>query len=190
MNEKEFIKSIKKEEKKSKKKSDGKWILIVTLLSLIISISFSLLSEILMPNANIIVGSIIMLLFIFIGIIFDILGVSVTTADINSYHSMASKKVKGARLAVKLKQNASKTSSVFCDVVGDICGIVSGSAGVYISIKLSSFLGIDGLIVSLAITGVISALTIGGKAIGKTYAINNSTSILYRFSKFLSLFSK
>ena len=190
MNEKEFIKKIKKEEKKSKNKSDTKWIIIVTLLSLIISILFSLLSEILMPNANIILGSIIMLVFIFIGIVFDILGVSVTTANENSYHSMAAKKVKGARLAVKLKQNASKTSSIFCDVIGDICGIVSGSAGVYISIKLSNFLGMNALITSLVITGIISALTIGGKAIGKSFAINKSTSILYRFSKFLSLFSK
>ena len=129
-----------------------------------------------------------MLLFIGLGIIFDILGVSVTAADITKYHSMAAKKVKGARMAVKLKQNASKVSSVLCDVVGDICGIVSGSAGVYIAAKLSTILNINGLFVALVITGIISALTIGGKAIGKSFAINNSTMLLYRFSKFLSLF--
>ncbi|MBR1376265.1 MAG: hypothetical protein IJ565_00405 [Bacilli bacterium] len=190
MNDKEFIKKIKKEEKEHKKKTNKKWIVFVTILSLVISILFSLLCEILMPSANTIVGIIVMFLFIGIGIVFDILGVSVTSADIKPYHSMAAKKIKGAKVAVKLKQNTSKVSSVFCDVIGDICGIVSGSAGVYIASKLAISLNINPLISSLLITGIISSITIGGKAIGKGYAINNSTMILYDFSKFLSVFYK
>lgn len=190
MNDKEFIKNIKKQEKENKKKADTSWIVIVTLLSLVISILFSLLCEVLMPKVNIIIGIIIMFLFIFLGILFDILGVSVTSADVAQYHSMSAKKIKGARLAVKLKQNTSKVSSIFCDVIGDICGIVSGSAGVYIAIKLSALLNINPLIASLLITGIISSITIGGKAIGKGFAINNSTMILYDFCKFLSCFTK
>ena len=190
MNEKEILKNIRKEEKKNKKKYDTKWILLVILISVIISILFSLVSESLMPNVNIIVGIIIMLIFIIIGIIFDILGVSVTVADIKPYHSMAAKKIKGAKMAVVLKKNASKVSSIFCDIVGDICGIVSGSAGVYIALKASEILNINVLISSLIITGFISGLTIGGKAIGKDYALNNGTTILYSFSKFISFFRK
>lgn len=190
MNDKEFVKKIKKEEKKNKKKANTGWIVFVTILSLIISVLFSLLCELLMPSVNIIIGIIIMFLFIFIGIIFDILGVSVTTADEKIYHSMAAKKVKGAKMAVNMKKDASKLSSIFCDVVGDICGIVSGSAGVYIASKLSLILNINPLLSALSITGIISAITIGGKAIGKGYAINNSTLILYNFSKILSIFSK
>ncbi len=190
MNDKEFIKNIKKIEKANRKKADTNWIVIVTLLSLVISILFSLLCETLMPNVNIIIGIIIMFLFIFLGILFDILGVSVTTADIAQYHSMSAKKIKGARMAVKLKQNTSKVSSIFCDVIGDICGIVSGSAGVYIALKLSNVLSINPLLSSLFITGIISAITIGGKAIGKGFAINNSTMILYNFCKIFSCFSK
>ncbi len=190
MNEKEFVKNIKKEEKKNKKKYDTKWILLVIAISIVISILFSLISESLMPNVNLIIGIIIMLLFIIIGIIFDILGVSVTVANIKPYHSMAAKKIKGAKVAVSLSKNASRVSSIFCDIVGDICGIVSGSAGVYIAIKISEILNINLLYSSLIITGLISGLTIGGKAIGKDYAINNGTTILYKFSKFLSFFTK
>ncbi len=190
MEEKEILKSIKKEEKINKKKYDIKWILLVIVISVIISILFSLISESIMPDVNIIVGIIVMLTFIFIGIIFDILGVSVTVADIRPYHSMAAKKIKGAKTAVFLSKNASKVSSIFCDIVGDICGIVSGSAGVYIALKLSNILNINVLLSSLIITGLISGLTIGGKAIGKDYAINNGTTILYRFSKILSFFRK
>ena len=188
MNDKEFIKKIKKTEKENKKKANISWIVLITILSLVISILFSLLSELLMPKVNIYIGIIIMFLFIGLGILFDILGVSLVSADIKPYHSMAAKKIKGARVAVKLKQNTSKLSSVFCDVIGDICGIVSGSAGVYIATKLSLLININPIFISLGITGVISALTIGGKAIGKSCAINNSTMILYDFSKVLSLF--
>ena len=38
------------------------------------------------------------------------------------------------------------------------------------------------------ITAIIAALTIGGKAIGKATAINKSTVILFKFSKFISYF--
>ena len=190
MNDKEFVKDIKKEEQKNKKKANVKWILTVTLLSLLISIIFSYICESIMPSTNIIIGIIIMFIFIGLGIIFDILGVSVTSADIRPYHSMAAKKIKGAKVAVSLKKNASKVSSIFCDVIGDICGIISGSAGVYIASKLAITLNINPLFTSLFITGVISALTIGGKALGKGYAINNGTMILYNFSKIIKVFYK
>lgn len=190
MNEKEILKKLKKEEKANKIKINLKWFFIVTLLSLIISIAFSLISELIMPNVNILIGIVVMLFFIILGIFFDILGVSATTADIRPYHSMAAKKLKGAKRAVILAKNADKVSSIFCDVVGDICGIISGSAGVYIAAKLSVLLNINVLYPSLVITGIISAITIGGKALGKSYAINNGTTILYGFAKFLTFFKK
>ena len=186
--EKIFKKNIKKEEKKNKKKANFKWITLITVLAFIISILFSLLSEILMPRVNIVIGIIIMFIFIFLGIIFDMIGVAVTSSDITPIHSMSSKKIKGAKTAVIFKQNADKLSSFCNDVIGDICGIISGSAGVYIAIKLANILSINAIITSLLITGIISALTIGGKAICKSYALNNSTTILFNFSKFVSIF--
>lgn len=186
--EKQFLKKIKKDEKKNKKKTNTKWLLTVTLMAFIISICFSALSESVMPNVNIYVGILIMFLFIGLGIIFDMVGVSVTAADETPFHSMSAKKIKGANVAVNFKKNADKVSSFCNDVIGDICGIISGSAGVYIASKLANSIGTSALLTSLLITGVISALTIGGKALGKGFAINNSTTILFEFSKFLSNF--
>lgn len=186
--EKIFKKNIKNEEKKNKKKTNIKWILIITLSAFIISVIFSLLSELLMPNVNIIISIVIMLLFITLGIIFDMIGVAITAADITPMHSMSSKKIRGAKVAVIFKKNADKLSTFCNDVIGDICGIISGSAGVYIAAKLSVLLTINPVIIALIITGIISALTIGGKALVKGYALNNSTSILYNFSKFISIF--
>lgn len=186
--EKQFKKNIKNEEKKNKKKANKGWLFIITLSAFIISVLFSLLSESLMPKVNLIIGIAIMLLFIIIGIFFDMIGVAVTAADITPMHSMSSKKIRGAKVAVIFKKNADKLSTFCNDVIGDICGIISGSAGVYIAAKLSAIININIIIISLVITGIISALTIGGKALVKGYALNNSTTILYNFSKFISIF--
>ena len=128
------------------------------------------------------------ILFIFVGIIFDMIGTSVTASDISVLNSMASNKIRGAKLAVKLKKNADKVSSFCNDVVGDISGIVSGSAGIVIALRLSSLLNTNTLITTLLVTGIISSITIGGKAIFKGIAIKKSNTILYRFALFLSLF--
>ena len=61
---------------------------------------------------------------------FDMIGVAVTAADEQVFHSMAAKKIRGAKLAVKFKKNADKLSSFCKDVIGDICGnlVVSNGA--------------------------------------------------------------
>lgn len=187
--EKYSKKTIKKPIK-NKKLVDMKWIMTVTSLAFFISLIFSLISESTIPNANSIVATIVILLFIGIGILFDMIGVAITVADIKTFNSMATKQVKGARLAVKLIKNNEKASSFCNDVIGDICGIISGSAGVALANILSQALSINLFIVTLFITAIIAAFTIGGKAIGKATAINKSTSILYQFSKIVSYLYK
>ena len=103
---------------------------------------------------------------------------------------MASRKVKGAKTSVMLKKNADKVSSFCCDVIGDVCGVVSGSASVIIASSISSIVNINSFIVVLIVTAIVSSLTIGGKAIGKSFAINKSNIILYEFAKFISIFKK
>ena len=173
---------------KKKKIIDYNWLVKIVIISFIISIFFSFISEITIPNFNIALGILVCLIFIFIGILFDMIGTAVTASDISTFNSMASNKVRGAKLAVKFKQNADKVSNFCNDVVGDICGIISGSAGAVIAIRLSSLLDADALLVTLLVTGIISALTIGGKALVKGLAIRKSDTILYRFALFLSIF--
>lgn len=117
-------------------------------------------------------------------------GIAVASADESIFHSMSSRKVKGAKMAVKLKKNADKVSSFCNDVVGDICGIISGSTGAVIAIKIIEKFNFNALIVTLIIMGVISAITIGGKAMEKGYAMRKSNDILFKFAKILSIFSK
>jgi len=185
-----YSKKASKKPIKNKRLVDYKWIITVTILAFFISLVFSFLSEIIIPNVNSIIATIVILLFIGIGIIFDMIGIAITVADIKTFNSMATKQVKGARLAVKLIQNNEKASSFCNDVIGDICGIISGSAGVALSGILASTLDLSLFVVSLFITAIIAALTIGGKAIGKATAINKSTVILFQFSRIISCFYK
>jgi len=87
-------------------------------------------------------------------------------------------------------KNASKVSSFCCDVIGDICGIISGSAGVTIVALLIKLTAINELIISLIVPSLISALTIGGKALGKNFAMKKSTEVVSVVAKTLSIFSK
>jgi len=103
---------------------------------------------------------------------------------------MAAKKIRGAKEAVKFKKNADKLSSFCQDVIGDICGIVSGSTGAVISLKLMNELNTNSIIVTLIIMGIISSLTIGGKALEKSIALKKSNEILYRFSFIVSFFMR
>ena len=56
---------------------------------------------------------------------------------------MNSRKVKGANVAVKFKKNAEKVSSFCCDVIGDICGVISGGAAAAISVLISKSTNIN-----------------------------------------------
>ena len=149
-------KSLKKQLQRNKKKEliDFKWIIKITLLAFSISFIFSALSETIIPNVNLIVGIIILIVFILLGILFDMVGVAVTAADIAPFNSMNSRKVKGANMAVLFKQNADKVSSFCNDVVGDVCGIISGSTGSIIAITLANTLNIDKFLTMLIITAL------------------------------------
>ena len=190
---KEELKKLLSTERKEKKKTDlvdKKWIIFIIFISFIISFLMSFISQEAIPNIPIIIGIVLTLLFIFLGVIFDIIGVAVTSSDEKVFHSMNAKKVKGANIAVLFKKNAEKVSSFTCDVIGDICGIVSGACGTNISLAIAHSYNYSLLITSMIVGAVIASLTIGGKAIGKGIAINKSNIILYNSARIVSIFYK
>lgn len=186
---KDELVSIKEEIKKSKKKKKNncKWVIIVTVVAFVLSILFSTIADIIMKNVTIIFSIIILFVFILLGVLFDVIGVAVTAADEKPFHSMSTRKMKVGIVAVKLKKNAEKVSSMCNDVIGDVCGILSGSAGAMIAANLSSKITTF-IPITLIITGIVAALTIGGKAFCKGVAISKSNIILYRVSSFIGIF--
>ena len=125
-----------------------------------------------------------MLIIVLLGILFDIVGVAVMSADEKPFHSMAAKKVPGAAEALKLLRNAEKVSSFCNDVVGDICGVVSGSASAIIAVKALTQIDSD-TVSQLIMSALVAGVTIAGKAFGKNLAMSNSTRIVHFASKLI-----
>ncbi len=167
------------------------WIPKAFLMTFFIALIFSSASNaIVQKYNNFILLSIICILFILIGIIFDIIGTAVLTGDEATFHAKSAKKIRGSKEGVYLIKNANRVSSICNDVIGDICGIVSGSMGAILAINISVKLNISIVITTLLISSIISSLTVGGKAIGKKYAIKNSDEIIFITAKVLNKFKK
>ena len=153
---------------------------------MVISAVFSTISNMLLGQAGLVPAFFILLVIVLIGILFDIIGVAVTAADVKPFHSMAAHRVPGAQEALKLLRNAEKVSSFCNDVVGDICGIISGTASASIVLLILAnrqAIGTKAQLLEIGMAALVSGLTVGGKAIGKTFAMTKSTSIVHCASK-------
>ena len=162
-----------KSKSKNKKKSGCSWALRVFLLAVALSALLSFFSSTALEGTGYAVAIIVLAVFI------------VTAADPKPFHSMAAHKEKGAKEAIRLLKNANQVSSFCNDVVGDICGIVSGSTAAVIVVELQRDLSTTSILISIAVTALISGITIGGKALGKTVAINECTGVVYRVARLM-----
>ena len=174
----------------SSKKTDKAWVIKTIIITFTLSAVFNMLSSGIMNLVSIWIAVGILLFIIFTGIVFDIIGMAVTTASEAPFHSMSTKRVKYADCAIELIKTKDKVSNFCNDVVGDICGIISGSASAaVVAYILKIAPSVNGFLLSLVITAFVAALTVGGKAMGKTFAIRRSNSIVYFASKVLTVFS-
>lgn len=149
----------------------------------------SLLTSLFVESAGLFVALISLLVLVSIGIITDMIGTAVTSAVEQPFIAMASKRISGAKQALQLIRRAERVSSLLNDVVGDIVGIISGSAGSVIAVYLVS-LGVQSAIASMLITAFTSAFMIGGKAYGKGIAIARSEAIVLHVGQVMALFQK
>ena len=165
---------------KREKRKNIRWVVTIFVMTILISGIISLVSDEVMANSSIVVAFLILLAIIFLGILFDIVGMAVATADEKPFHSMAARKVPGAHEAIRLLRNAERVSSICNDVVGDICGVVSGSASATIAALILTNVELGwprG--VSLVMSALVAGLTVGGKAIGKSIAVKSCTKIVH-----------
>ena len=163
-----------------------RWVVTIFFVTILVSSTISLLSDYIMSVAGMAVAFVILFAIVLVGIVFDIIGVAVTSADEKPFHSMAARKVAGAQDSIKLLRNAERVSSICNDVVGDICGVISGTASATIAAQMAGKLGQDKLMfIGLIMSGLVAGLTVGGKAIGKTFAIGSCTSIVTFVGRFL-----
>ena len=89
---------------KQKKKSPQKpkavntaWVSLITVISFALSVVMSYISNEALASAGTILSFAVLLLFIALGIVFDMIGVASTSATEKEFHSMAAHRVRGAR---------------------------------------------------------------------------------------------
>ena len=179
-------------EKRSNKiriQPDWKWITSIFGITIGISATMSLVSNEALSGSGLAVSFVVLLAIVFLGVIFDIIGVAVTAADEKPFHSMAAKKMPEAVVAIRMLRRAERVSSFCNDVVGDICGVVSGSASAVIAAR--AVVGMQPIwarLLQLLMSAFVAGLTVGGKAFGKSVAMNNSTVIIHTAAKLIYWF--
>ena len=180
-----------KKVRKNRKPRKNLWAMQIFFLTFILSMSFFILSELLLSNSNVYIAFALLFVLLAIGIVFDVVAVAVTSCNLEPFLAMAAKKIKGAKTAVRLIKNAEKVNNICSDVIGDICGIVTGALGASIVLKIFiSGGGYDAAIVSILFSSILAALTVGGKAIGKKIAITNDKEIVFFVARVITFFSK
>ena len=170
-------------------KEQIKWFIQVFIMTFILSMLFSYISANGVSNLSLIPAILILILEIGIGIFFDIIGVAVTVANEHEFHAKASKKIEGSKASIKLIRNAPKVANICADVIGDICGVLSGAISALIAMKITEQFGLS-FNIQFILSATVAALTVGGKALGKGVANNNSTKIVHAVGIVLNKFSR
>ncbi|MGG3913482.1 hypothetical protein [Rossellomorea vietnamensis] len=171
-------------------KNSIKWSVSIAVITFVLAAIFSVTSNMVLNGVAWYTGLVVVLIIVFIGIFFDMLGIAATAADETPFHAMAAKKVYGAKYSIKIVRNADRFASFCNDVIGDISGIISGAAAAIVLVQLAVSFHLKGgslkeYIVSVTLTSIIASLTVGGKALGKTFAITYSKDIIFRVGKVL-----
>lgn len=177
---------------KPKLKSSIKFSITIAVITFVLAAVFSIVSSSILGHVSWIFGLVIVLIIVLIGIVFDMLGIASTAANEAPFNAMAAEKLSGAKEAVIIIKNADKFSSFCNDVIGDISGIISGSATAVVILQIANILqqpegsSVE-VILSALLTSIVAALTVGGKALGKYFAINASTQIVMLAGKVTAL---
>lgn len=177
--------------------SHGRWtaklgrFIRVGILTFVISIVFSLLSNGLLAWLDLYTSFLLLAVIISIGILFDLVGVAATAAEEDPFHAMAVRRVPGAREASWIVRHQDQVSNFTLDIVGDVVGTLSGAIGATIVFRLmTAFPGLNEAIVSTVLIAAIAALTVGGKAYGKMLAFERRTEIVLFAGRFLHVFGR
>jgi len=161
----------------------------------VLATAFTFLSDGVLRTTTIYLAALVLAIIIFVGIVFDIIGLATATASHVTLNAMAAKRVPGARQAPRMVRNAPRVAAVCNDLVGDIAGTVSGAAGTAIVFRAGlARAGLGGAaggspdaggLWTVLVVALIAAVTVGGKTLGKHLAIERADEIVSRVGRVL-----
>ncbi|OWZ84013.1 hypothetical protein [Natranaerobius trueperi] len=177
-----------KNKEKEKQNAVLRWTVIISIWTFFLAVIFSFLSQFILSQVtSTIITFLVLIITVLIGIFFDLIGVSATSASEAPINAKAAKKVYGAKKANNLVKNRDQVANFCADVIGDIAGIASGTITTILVMRLithQEMLGSTAL--NIVLTAFISAFTVGGKSIGKYLAVTKGTYIIYIVGIFLT----
>ena len=186
-NQEKHTPSVKFRNMYTHKKINYKWVVTITIITFFVAIVLGYASLVLMNMVTLIGAILILLVIVFMGVFFDLLGIAVTAADETPFHSMASIRVQGSKESIMIIRNAGAVANFFNDVIGDIAGIISGSASSAIIIKMNLDGTSNATLYSIILTAIIAGITVGGKAVGKELALRHANYIVYQIGRILTV---
>ncbi len=170
----------------NKQNSAAVYTLVVFVGTFFCACLIALVSELVLKNMNSFwLGFSVLVFVVLVGVFFDIIGTAVSVCGQTHLNAKASKRIPGAKKALSLTRNASRVANICNDVIGDVCGTVSGGIGTALAAVLTTSGGLVGLLISVGITGCIAAVTVAGKALGKSFAINKADDIIFNVGRLL-----
>jgi CBS domain containing-hemolysin-like protein len=176
-------------------RSSFKWSIFIAIVTFVLAALFSIISTAILTGVTWAAGMLIVLLFVVTGIVFDMMGLAAAAARETPFHSMAAERIKGAKHAIRVVRNADRFSNFCNDVIGDIAGVISGTASAFVILKLVIDFGYNNTslfynISAVVFAALVSALTVGGKAMGKSFSIHYATEIILYVGKVLYFLEK
>lgn len=164
-----------------------KRVLEIGLVTFLVSCALGAASKLFLSSLGVALGGVVLAAIVAVGIVFDIVGTAVTAADEGPLHAMAAKRVTGAKHAIRLIRNADRVANFCNDMVGDVCGTISGAAGAGIVYVLASHSqgALESTLNTVTIAA-IAAVTVSGKAAGKGYALAQANGIIFRVGQVLA----
>lgn len=171
-------------------KNSLNWTLAIAVITLVLAALFSIVSTFILSGVTWGVGMVIVLFIVLVGIFFDTIGVAATAAEEAPFHAMAAERIPGAKEAVLITRNADRFANFCNDVIGDIAGIISGTAAAFVVIQIASHIGHGEnyqFWISVFFTSIVASLTVGGKSLGKTVALHYATPIIFQVGRLFYL---
>ncbi|MEG2413747.1 MAG: hypothetical protein RSB10_01430 [Clostridia bacterium] len=163
------------------------WALSIAIITFALAILFSFVAQI-ANKSDILVSFMLLQFMILTSVVFDGIGVSVTSCNkVLFCEKYGKSNSKNCKLAIKLIENAEKVNNICNDVIGDMCGILCGACGLSIALKIDiSQVWFN--FVCIVVSSIIASLTVGGKALMKSFAVNNSCEFVLLTAKIINLF--
>ncbi|GHV17444.1 hypothetical protein FACS18949_04830 [Clostridia bacterium] len=176
--------------KKKGLNSAVKWALQMTALSFVITILLTLAADRALAGARLAAALAMVALFVVLNVVTDMFGMAVATASHKPFHSMSARRVAGAAESLMFLRSADRVASFCSDVIGDVCGIVSGASSATIVILVVRDGNFDATVTALIVSGLLAGLTVGGKALGKPLAMKHNTEIVLFVGKIIHTYKR